>query len=78
MTEENLDLYENIITDDCDSGPENVTMPPIGIAMESDENKVSDKINYEPAAPVNASKKTTEEEIREIMDFIKSKTAKNK
>ncbi len=73
---DNLELYVDIIMNGYDPRPEYGAMPAIGTAMEFDENKVSSIINYERAAWGNAAKKTTPEEIKKIMDFIKSKTAK--
>lgn len=73
---ENLELYVDIIMNGYDPRPEYGAMPAIGTTMEFDENKVSAIINYERTAWGNSAKKTSPEEIKKIMDFIKSKTAK--
>ena len=76
VTGDNLELYVDIIMNGYDPRPEYGAMPPIGTTMELDENKLSAIINYERTAWGNAGKKTTPEEIKKIMDFIKIKAAK--
>ena len=76
VTGDNLELYVDIIMNGYDSRPEYGAMPPIGTTMDLDEHKVAAIINYERTAWGNAAKKTSAEEVKKLMDFIKSKTAK--
>jgi cytochrome c oxidase cbb3-type subunit II len=75
---DNLELYVDIIMNGYDARPEYGVMAPVGTNMNFTENEVTAIINYERSSWGNNGKKVTIEEVKKMMDFVKTKAASNK
>lgn len=74
---ENLELYVDIIMNGYDARAEYGVMAAVGTNMKFTENEVAALINYERSSWGNEGKKVTPEEVKKVMDFIKTKVASN-
>ena len=70
---DDLQLYVDIIMNGYDARPEYGPMAPIGTVMEWTEKEVTAIINYERSSWGNSAEQVSEEEVKKIMDYIKSK-----
>lgn len=75
VTNENLELYVDIIMNGYDARAEYGVMAAVGTNMNFTEKEVTAIINYERNSWGNKGKKVTEEEIKKIMDFVKIKAS---
>ena len=72
---DNLELYVDIIMNGYDASTEYGVMAAVGTNMEFTEFDVAAIINYERTAWGNKGKEVTPEEVKKIMDNIKTKIA---
>lgn len=68
---DNLRLYVDIILNGYDARPEYGAMGPIGTNLGWTEKEVTAIINYERNSWGNKAEKVKEEDVKEIMDYIK-------
>lgn len=72
---DNLEAYVDIIMHGYDARAEYGVMPPVGTNMNFTEKELSALINYERNSWGNNGKKVTPEEVKKILDLVKSKAA---
>src|SRR5690606_2174831 len=75
VTDDDLELYVDIIMNGYDARPEFGIMSAVGTNMEWTEHEVAAVINYERTSWGNTGKQVTPEEIKKIMDFVKLKAS---
>ncbi|WP_346238855.1 cytochrome c [Niabella insulamsoli] len=73
--DDQLELYVDIIMNGYDARPEYGAMAAVGTNMEFTEEHVAAIINYERSAWGNEGRPVTPDEIKKIMDFVKTKAA---
>ncbi|HEX8270004.1 MAG TPA: cbb3-type cytochrome c oxidase subunit II [Flavobacterium sp.] len=78
VTGDNLELYVDIIMNGYDAKAEYGVMAAVGTNMEFTEFDVSAIINYERNAWGNKGREVTPEEVKKIMELIKTKIAADK
>lgn len=71
---DDLELYVDIIMNGYDARPEFAAMPGIGTMMELSAAEVAAIINHERTSWGNAGTAVTEDEVKEIMDFLAQDT----
>ncbi len=76
VNSDNLELYVDIIMNGYDANANYGVMAAVGTNMNFNENQVAAIINYERTAWGNTGKKVTPDEVKKIMDMIKTKIAK--
>lgn len=74
VNSEDLELYVNIIMNGYDASPSFGVMSAIGTNMNFNEHQIVAIINHERSSWGNNGKKVTPEEIKKILDFLKTKT----
>lgn len=67
---DDLELYVNIIMNGYDARPEFAAMPGIGTMMELTAAEVAAIINHERTSWGNSGSEVTEDQIKEILDFL--------
>lgn len=73
---DDLEKYVGIIMNGYDARAEYGVMPPVGTNMNFTEHEIAALINYERSSWGNNGRQVTPEEIKKIMDFIKTKSEK--
>ena len=73
VTGDNLELYVDIIMNGYDARADYGVMAAVGNNMKFTEKEVAAIINYERTSWGNTGKQVTPEEIKKIMDFVKTK-----
>lgn len=67
---DDLELYVDVIMNGYDARPEFAAMPGIGAMMELTAAEVAAIINHERTSWGNAGSQVTEDDVKEIMDFL--------
>ena len=75
VTDDNLELYVDIIMNGYDARPEFGVMAAVGTNMNFTAEEVTAIINYERTSWGNTGKKVTPEEVKKVMDFVKIKAS---
>ncbi|ANH82012.1 cytochrome-c oxidase [Niabella ginsenosidivorans] len=73
---DDLEKYVDIIMNGYDARPEYGAMPSVGTNMSFTENEVAAIINHERTSWGNNGKKVTPDEIKKIIELVKSKAQK--
>ncbi len=73
VTGENLELYVDIIMNGYDARTEYGIMPGVGTNASLSSSEITSIINHERTSWGNNAKEVTEDEVKKIMDFVKSK-----
>ncbi|GGE22273.1 MULTISPECIES: cbb3-type cytochrome c oxidase subunit II [Sphingobacterium] len=74
VTGDDLELYVDIIMNGYDSRPEYGVMAPVGVTAGFTEKEVAAIINYERTSWGNNGKKIKPEDIKQIVDFVKTQS----
>lgn len=73
---DDLELYVDIIMNGYDARPEFAAMPGIGTMMELSAAEIAAIINHERTSWGNSGSEVTEDEVKEIMDFLAQDASK--
>ena len=74
VMDDDLELYIDIIMNGYDSRPEYGVMSPVGTTAGFTENEVAAIINFERSSWGNTGKKVKPEDIKSIVDFVKTQS----
>jgi cytochrome c oxidase cbb3-type subunit 2 len=75
VTGDDLALYVDIIMNGYDARDDYGVMPAVGANMEFDEHQLTALINYERISWGHNAKPLTTEEVKKVMDFVKTRAA---